>query len=104
MFRRTKGVLRKTQPRAKDRVWSEQLGCWFRAVKIGEKTQLRIATGPRGEELFPTLSEVSERERAPKEQALADKNQAIADAERERAAKEQALERLAQLERSLREK
>ncbi len=69
VFRRVgkRGLVRVEANRA-DRVRSKVLGCWLRAVGEGRDTRLRIAVGPRGEELVPTAEE---EERAAKEAALA---------------------------------
>lgn len=64
-----------------DRIHARVLGCWLRVIGAGEEARLRLATGPEGDELFPTVAEA---ERAAKEA--------------ERAAKEAALERVAALE------
>jgi Uma2 family endonuclease len=40
-----------------DRVRSRALRCWLRVVGEGEAQRIRIATGPRGEELAPTDAE-----------------------------------------------
>jgi len=37
-----------------DRMRVSALGCFLRAVGQGESLRLRVATGPRGDELFPT--------------------------------------------------
>ncbi len=52
----------------RDRVRSKALGVWLRAVGDGRSTRIRIATGPRGEELVPTAEEA---ERLAKVAALA---------------------------------
>lgn len=51
-----------------DRMRVSALGCFLRAVGHGESLRLRVATGPRGDDLFPTAEEA---ERAEKEAALA---------------------------------
>jgi Uma2 family endonuclease len=43
-----------------DRVRSKALGCWFRVVGEGRDLRVRIAVGPRGEELVPTAEEREE--------------------------------------------
>ncbi len=85
VFRRVgqRGLIRVEASRA-DRVRSKVLGCWLRAVGKGRDTRVRIAEGPRGEELVPTAEEA---ERAAKEA--------------ERAAKEAALARVSELEAEL---
>ena len=57
-----------------DRVRSRALGCWFRAVGEGEKSILRIGTGPHGDELYPT-----DAERADEQTRRADEGQRVAD-------------------------
>lgn len=64
-----------------DRLQSRALGCWLRVLGEGSEARLRLATGPNGEELFPTADEA-----------------ARADADVERAEKEAALRRVAELE------
>jgi hypothetical protein len=51
-----------------DRIRVAALGCYLRAVGQGEALRLRVGTGARGDELFPTGEEA---ERAEKEVALA---------------------------------
>lgn len=60
-FRRTKrrGLVRVEATDA-DRIYSHELGCWLRAVGAGYNTRLRVATGPDGDELFPTEAEAAE--------------------------------------------
>ncbi len=70
-----------------DRVHSKALGVWLRAVGDGRSTRIRIAIGPRGDEIVPTAEEGEEAERAAKDA--------------ERAAKEGALARVAELEAKL---
>jgi hypothetical protein len=60
LFQRRKDGLRRVVPLAEDRVWSEQLSCWFRAIKVGDKEVVRIATGEQGEHLLPTPEETAE--------------------------------------------
>src|SRR5262249_38033266 len=50
-----------------DRIHSRVLGCWLRVVGEGTSARVRLATGPSGDELFPTALEA---ERAAKEEAL----------------------------------
>lgn len=92
-----------------DRVRSKLLGCWFRAVGKGQDTRVRIAVGPRGEELVPTAEEREEAERTAKEaeRAARERERTAKEAEREakeaeRAAKEAALARVNALEAELR--
>lgn len=78
-----------------DRVRSEVLGCFLRAVEVGEGPVLRVATGAAGDELLPTDEETAAVERA---------GRAIAEAQAaaERAAR-QGAEELARVERAERE-
>lgn len=89
VFRRVgkRGLVRIEASQA-DRVRSQVLGCWFRAVGAGRDTRVRIAVGPRGEELVPTAEE---EERAAKETERIAKETERAAKELERAAKEAAL-------------
>ena len=72
----------------RDRVRVGGLGAYLRAVGSGVAMRLRVGTGLRGDELFPTEAEA---ERTEKERERADKEHERADKERERAAR-QALE------------
>lgn len=83
------GKLVRIERHDRDRARSETLNLWFRTVGFGDRTRLRIATGPDGDELVPTLEEEREAERAEKEA--------------ERAEKEAALARVRELEARLRE-
>ena len=69
VFRRVgkRGLVRVEATRG-DRVRSKALGCWLRAVGAGQEVRVRVASGPRGEEIVPTPEEA---ERAAKETALA---------------------------------
>ncbi len=76
VFRRVKGRgLVRVEATNEDRVESRELGCWLCAVGTGYATRLRIGTGARGEELFPTEAEAEragrEIERAAREIAEA---------------------------------
>lgn len=51
---------------------------WFRAVGFGNKTRIRVATGPRGDDLFFTPEDEVQWEKCQKEAALADKEAALA--------------------------
>ena len=98
-----------------DRVRARTLGCWLRAVGNGMALRLRIATGPRGDDLVPTIEEgelaarqaeqaarAAERMAREAEQAAREAEQtAMASAQAERAAKEAALSRIAELEAKL---
>jgi Uma2 family endonuclease len=70
-----------------DRIQSRVLGCWLRVVGEGAEARLRLATGPTGDEIFPTGEEAA-------------RNEASAA----RAAEEAALRRIAELEALLAEK
>jgi hypothetical protein len=87
VFRRlTKRGLVRVEATSADRVRSQVLGCWFRAVGLGNDLRVRIGEGAHGELLVPTPEEA---ERAAKEQERAAKEQERAAKEQERAAKEQ---------------
>lgn len=58
-----------------DRIRISALGCYLRAVGQGESLRLRVGTGARGNELFPTAEEA---ERADKEAAIAARDEALA--------------------------
>jgi len=47
---------------ARDRVRSTVLGCYLRAVGEGDRQRVRLATGARGERIFPTVEEALRRE------------------------------------------
>jgi Uma2 family endonuclease len=47
-----------------DRIMCSSLGCWLRTIGEGTAMRVRIATGPDGEDLFPTDHERAEQERA----------------------------------------
>jgi Uma2 family endonuclease len=72
VFRRVgkRGLVRVDASQA-DRVRSKELACWLRVLGTDRDTRLRIAVGPRGEELVPTAEEESEVQRAAKDAALA---------------------------------
>ncbi len=57
-----------------DRIRVKTLGCFLRVVGEGDRTRLRLGTGPTGDELFPTEAEAKDAalaaERAAKEEAL----------------------------------
>ena len=95
-----------------DRVRSKALGCFLRAVGQNESLRLRLGTGPRGDDLFPTGEEAERAardvERAARDVERAGRLTATATAESERAAKEAAigardaaLKRVAELEAKL---
>jgi hypothetical protein len=102
VFRRVgkRGLVRVGASQA-DRVRSKMLGCWLRAVGEGRDTRLRIAVGPRGEELVPTAEEEADAERAAKEMERAAKEAECVAKETERAAKEAALARVRALQAQL---
>jgi len=93
VFRRIAGRrLARVEVSESDRVRSKALGCFLRVVGEGDALRLRVGTGPRGEELFPTGEET---ERAAKERERLAKEAAIA-------ARDAALERVLALEARLR--
>ena len=93
VYRRVGGrPLRRVDAVDGDRVKSKTLGCFLRAVGRGDKVRLRLGTGPRGDELFPTVEEA---ERAAKETERSAKEAAIT-------ARDIAQKRLAELEAKLR--
>ena len=118
LYRRRGESLQRVQTTSEDRVFSEQLGCHLRRIGRHGETRLRVATGPRGDDLLPTDAEARDAERAAKEAERAAK-EAERDAkeaeraakeaereakEREKAAKEAALRRVAELEAKLAER
>jgi hypothetical protein len=81
IFRRVRNRhLARVEASSDDRVRTRALGCYLRAVGAGDEVRLRVATGPRGDDVFPTAEEA------------------------ERAAKEAALQRIAALEGQLRKR
>ena len=72
-----RGLVR-VQASSAERVASKVLGCHLVAVGAGEEVRLRLGIGAKGEELYPSVEELLERERADKARERADK-------ERERA-------------------
>jgi Uma2 family endonuclease len=81
------GKLRLRERTDADRVQSRELGCFLRVVGKGDAQRIRLATGARGQTLFPTEAEV---ERAEKEREQ--KARRIAEAENSELRKE--IERL----------
>ncbi len=81
-----------------DRVRSVQLGCFLRVVGKGAEQRVRIATGSKGEVLYPTMEEIAEAERAARELERAEKERERAEKERERAARVALEARVAELE------
>jgi Uma2 family endonuclease len=77
VFRKSKRGLICVEATNADRVKSKILGCHLRAVGTGDDSRLRIATGFKGETLFPTDVEARVEERLRREQA-----EAVAQAER----------------------
>jgi Uma2 family endonuclease len=63
---KTRGFVKVESSNA-DRIRSRRLGCFLRVVGDGDSARLRLATGPTGDDLFPTGEEA---ERTAKEQAL----------------------------------
>lgn len=60
VFRRGSEGFRLVERTHGDRVFSESLGCFVRVVGEGAAVRLRLALGPKGDELFPTAAEVAE--------------------------------------------
>lgn len=87
VYRRTTAGFRLSERTNADRVRSRALHCFLRVVGRGDEQRVRVATGPHGDALMPTLEEERERERGEKE--------------RERAEKEALERRVAELERKL---
>ena len=56
VFRRTEGGFARVESASGDRVWSEVLGCWLRAVEGSRGLRVRLATGPTGDARIPTAS------------------------------------------------
>jgi Uma2 family endonuclease len=61
--RNAQGKLALVEETNADRVHSEALGCFVRAVGETVDLRLRIGTGPKGDELFPTDAELAKAER-----------------------------------------
>jgi Uma2 family endonuclease len=59
LYRRKRGKLVQIEVTRRDRVRSKVLGCWLRSVGDGTGRRLRLATGPRGDVLFPTAEEAA---------------------------------------------
>jgi Uma2 family endonuclease len=68
-----------------DRVKSKQLGCWLRVVGKGSSLRVRVATGPKGEDLFPSAEEEADARARAENQARARAEEARARAEAEAA-------------------
>jgi hypothetical protein len=64
-----------------DRVYSKSLRLWLRAVGTGANTRVRLARGPKGDELFPTASEIAEHEQRARE--VAESAREVAESARE---------------------
>jgi hypothetical protein len=95
VFRKSRRGLVCVEATNADRVKSKVLGCHLRAVGVGDDLRVRLATGFKGETLFPTDAEARAEERSGREQAEALAQQAEAVA--------QQAEALAREERALRE-
>jgi len=111
--------LRQIEVSQGDRVRSKVLGCFLRVVGSDDSMRVRLASGPRGDTLFPTAEEAEraaketerasketeraekETERTAKEAALAEKEAALAAADTAVAQRDVALARLARLEAEL---
>lgn len=64
VFRRGEEGFRLAERTHGDRVWSQALGCFLRAVGEGASRRVRLGLGPNGDELFPTAVEAAEAELA----------------------------------------
>jgi len=100
VWRRRRGELVRVEHTDSDRVRSSVLGCFLREVGEGSARRLRIATGRRGERLYPSAEEAA-RETAERERAARETAERERDAERHaREAAEDELARVrAELER-----
>ena len=100
VFRRVgKRPLTRIEVSQGDRVRSKVLGCFLRSVGSHESLRVRLALGPRGDELFPTAEEA---ERAARQAEHAAKEAALAGQQAALAARDAALARVAELEAKLR--
>jgi hypothetical protein len=99
VFRRLKGRgLVRVEVTNDDRVRSRELGAWLRTVGHGHALRVRLSTGPRGEEIFPTEEEAQ----AARAEAAAVRTQAAEDqAQSEREARLAAEAELEKLRREL---
>jgi hypothetical protein len=59
IYRRRGPKLAFVEATNRDRIRSKVLGCFLRSVGEGTHRRLRISTGPRGEDLFPTVEELA---------------------------------------------
>src|SRR5262249_25436248 len=60
LCRRVRGRrLARVEVSSGDRIRSRSLGCFVRAVGAGDTVRLRLGTGPRGDDLFPTAEEAA---------------------------------------------
>ena len=82
-----------------DRIRSKALGCFLRVVGSNESQRVRLGTGPRGDELFPTGEEA---ERAAREVAVAAAEVDRVARDAALAERDAALNRIAELEAKLR--
>ncbi len=82
VFRKSKRGLLRVEATNADRVTSKVLGCHLRAVGLGDDCRVRIATGFKGETLFPTDVEARAEERIGRERAEASAARAEASAAR----------------------
>jgi Uma2 family endonuclease len=71
VYRRKSGRLTRILATNADRVRSRVLGCWLRSVGSGTDVRLRLATGPRGDDLYPTGEEAERHARELAEAELA---------------------------------
>jgi|SRR5688572_24900601 len=105
VYRRDGGTLQRVETTDADRVFSRALGCFVRRVGDGAATRLRLGTGARGDDVFPTPEEAAlaaeQAERTATKAERAAKEAERTAKEAERAAKEAALQRIAELEAEL---
>jgi len=86
VYRRCGRKLAQVEVTDRDRVRSKALGCYLRSVGEGTARRLRIATGPRGDVLYPSIEETAaaaEEARIAAEEARAAAGEARAAAEAE---------------------
>jgi Uma2 family endonuclease len=98
VYRRVKGRgLVRVDVSNEDRVKSKQLGCWLRMVGKDASLRLRVATGPKGEEIFPTEAEAAAEAREAEAEARAAEAEARAEAQAEADARAKAEAKAARL-------
>lgn len=89
VFRRRapRGRLTRIEATNRDRVRSRELGCFLRVAGDGPQMRVRIASGARGERLYPTVEETLRAERAARTQAEAEVARLRADLEEARSSR-----------------